>query len=67
MIYAMVEQEKFEKFSYKAGISDLARVEAVYQNGGFYFDFKDESLRHLEPFRKYKILLNDCDLYNSYH
>ena len=63
----MLEQEKFETISYKAGVSDLARVELLYQIGGFYFDFKDESLRHLEPFRKYKILWTDLDWASSYH
>ena len=47
MIYAMVEHEKFDTVSYKSGIADLARIEVLYQYGGFYFDFKDESLKHL--------------------
>ena len=66
MAYTMLEQEKFDTFSFKSGIADLARIEALYQFGGFYFNFKYESLRHLEPFRKYEILFIDCNPTNYY-
>lgn len=66
MMYTAVEHEKFDIISYKAAISDLARIEACYHYGGFYFDFKSEALRPLDPFRKYEILFNDGDQTNQY-
>ena len=66
MVYTALEHEKFDTVSYKSGIADMARVESLYQFGGFYFDFKYESLRPLDPFRKYEIVFNDCDSGNFY-
>ena len=53
LLYTAVEHEKYDSVSYKAAIGDFARIEVLYQFGGFYFDFKVESLRPLDPFRKY--------------
>ena len=66
MAHTMLEHEKFDAVSFKSGIAYLARIEALYQFGGFYFNFKYESLRHLEPFRKYEILFIDCNPTNYY-
>ena len=61
LLYTALEYEKFDNISYKAAIADFARIEVLYQFGGFYFDFKFEALRPLDPFRKYEILFNDGD------
>ena len=66
LLYTALEHEKFDSVSYKSAIADFARVEALYQFGGFYFDFKYEALRPLDPFRKYEILFNDGDQNNQY-
>ena len=47
-------------------IVDLARVEIMYNVGGFYFDLKFEALKPLDPFRKYEILFNDYDQTSRY-
>ena len=66
MIYTALEHEKFDNVSYKSAIADLAKVEVLYQFGGFYFDFNYESLRPLDPFRKYELVFNGMDFTNFY-
>ena len=66
LLYTAVEHEKYDSVSYKAAIGDFARIEVLYQFGGFYFDFKVEALRPFDPFRKYEILFNGPDSVNGY-
>ena len=66
LLYTAFEYEKYNEYSYKVAIVDLARVELMYNVGGFYFDLKFEALRPLDPFRKYEIIFNDYDQGNNY-
>ena len=66
LISAGLEYEKFDDIVSKTAFADFARVEVLYQQGGFYFDFKFEALRPLDPFRKYEILFNECDYTHKY-
>lgn len=66
LIYAGIEYEKYDNIVSKTAFADFARVEVLYQYGGFYFDFKFEALRPLDPFRKYEVLFNDCDNTHNY-
>ena len=66
LLYTAFEYQKFSDFAYNVAIVDVARVELMYNFGGFYFDLKFEALRPLDPFRKYEILFNDYDQSSQY-
>ena len=66
LLYTAFEYEKYNDYSYKVAIVDVARVELMYNVGGFYFDLKYQAIRPLDPFLKYEILFNDYDQTNQY-
>ena len=50
----------------RAPISALMKYEILFNHGGIHLDFKVEGVKKLDPFLKYEIFFDDCDLTYSY-